>query len=134
MNPFGPPPKPVQVFPLVESNTFDLFGFPPNTVATNFSTESDDASDSKAIDAGFNYETFPLLALKDKLNCLPLMMIAEIELQVPKQKISSHACPLVKHPVGHNNGWDCDKIKGSDRCLSGLKGFYQSKGIPGYYC
>lgn len=89
---------------------------------------------SDALDAGFDYENFPSLSLSEKLRCLPEEMVFAIELDAPYQQVSSHPCPLQKHPANHNNGWNCDKIKGADRCLSGLTGFYQSTGVPGYRC
>ena len=82
----------------------------------------------------FDYETFPTLSLAEKLKCLPEAMVAEIELDQPFQQVSSHPCALEKHPANHNNGWNCDKITGADRCLSGLTGFYQSTGVAGYRC
>ena len=81
-------------------------------------------ADPDAIDADFDYENFPSLKLSEKLNRIPVKMVAQIELDTPFQHVSSHPCPLEKHPISHNNGWNCDKIKGADRCLSGLTAFY----------
>ena len=41
---------------------------------------------------------------------------------------------LVKHPDNHSGTWDCDRVEGVNYCLSGLTGFYQSKGIAGWRC
>lgn len=50
----------------------------------------------------------------------------------------SHVHPLKKHPNKHHNGWRCDKIKGVNRCLSGITDFYQvdsiNPPISGYRC
>lgn len=53
-------------------------------------------------------------------------------------KVKSHKCVLQKHPAGQNNGWNCDKITGAKRCLSGMTDFYMAKlakpEILGYRC
>ena len=49
-------------------------------------------------------------------------------------KLDSHVHELTKHPPNKNNGWNCDRIKGANKCLSGLTGFHQSTGIPAYHC
>ena len=81
MNIFSTPSKPVPAYTLTETNTIQLFG-PPLEDFTCLKTWAKE-EESNAIDAGFNYETFPGLTLKSKLNCLPLAMIADIELGVP---------------------------------------------------
>jgi hypothetical protein len=70
------------------------------------------------------------------LNCLTDELLSDVVLEVPEQQLPSHLHPLTKHPEKKTNAgtWNCDKIKGADRCLSGLTGFYQSKGIPAYHC
>lgn len=82
----------------------------------------------------FDAEKFQLLTLNEKLNSLAPELIDGMQLQVPSQKVSSHVCALIKQPPNRNTGWMCDKIKGANRCLSGLTGFYQSNGIPEYRC
>lgn len=51
---------------------------------------------------------------------------------------SSHIHPLKRHPKKHHNGWRCDKMKGVNRCLSGITEFYQvdcvSPAVVGYRC
>ena len=42
-------------------------------------------------------------------------------------KVHSHKCVLHKHPDNHNSGWNCDKITGVKRCLSGMTDFYMAK-------
>ena len=49
-------------------------------------------------------------------------------IDVPDQvKVHSHKCVLHKHPKNHNSGWNCDKITGVKRCLSGMTDFYMAK-------
>jgi len=46
-------------------------------------------------------------------------------IEIPKEiKVCSHKHSLKRHPQMHHNGWRCDKIKGIDRCLSGMTDFY----------
>jgi hypothetical protein len=61
-------------------------------------------------------------------------MLKLIELDEPNMKINAHMHDLSKHPPDINNGWNCDKLAGATKCLTGLTAFYQSKGIPGYRC
>jgi hypothetical protein len=39
-------------------------------------------------------------------------------------KVSSHRHELKRHPLVHHSGWNCDHLKGLDRCLSGVTDFY----------
>lgn len=40
-------------------------------------------------------------------------------------KVSWHPHELKRHPTHHHNGWRCDCIEDTDRCLSGMCDFYQ---------
>ena len=55
-----------------------------------------------------------------------------------KVKVTSHNHMLKKHGEVHHDGWRCDFIKGTNRCLSGMTDFYQARIntpiITGYRC
>ena len=65
------------------------------------------------------------------------MILAGIE-EKKEMKVNSHKCLLKRHPLGHHNGWNCDHIKGLNRCLSGMTDFYQANStsppIYGWRC
>ena len=82
----------------------------------------------------FNPETFPSMPVSEQLDCLTETMLNEVTLDEPEQSVSVHVHPLVKHAPDTDNGWNCDKLTGANKCLSGLTGFYQSKDVVGYRC
>ena len=57
-----------------------------------------------------------------------------IEFEDVDRARSHPSCQVVKHLPNHSGSWNCDKVKGASKCLSGLTGFYQSKGIEGWRC
>lgn len=68
------------------------------------------------------------------LKLLDPKVLQNIVLKNPKTKIHSHVHNIRKNNGTRPQGWNCDKITGSNVCLSGLTDFYQSDGIPSYYC
>ena len=60
--------------------------------------------------------------LKDKKQQQNLSLIHQQEGRI---MCTSHVHSLKKHPKKHHNGWRCDKMKGVNRCLSGITDFYQ---------
>lgn len=52
--------------------------------------------------------------------------------------VKSHKCVLEKRPADQDNGWNCDKMKGAKRCLSGMTDYYMAKlanpVIQGFRC
>ena len=74
------------------------------------------------------------MTIDEKLDMLPEVMLNEITLK-ETMKVPSHIHQLEKHDGKYaRGGWNCDKIRGAKKCLSGLTGFFQSGGVPGYYC
>ena len=53
-------------------------------------------------------------------------------------KVKSHQHQLKRHPENHHTGWNCDKIPGVRRCLSGMTDFNQCENsftrIYGWRC
>jgi hypothetical protein len=55
---------------------------------------------------------------------LPEVMLNEITLK-ETMKVPSHIHQLEKHDGKYaRGGWNCDKIRGAKKCLSGLTGFF----------
>ena len=72
------------------------------------------------------------ITIDSQLDALP-NTYKSIVLKVPKTKIHSHEHNLKKNQ-GVRQGWNCNKIPGATRCMSGLTDFYQSDGMVGYFC
>ena len=94
--------------------------------------ETDDMSD--AIDKDFNWEDFPYLSPEEQIKKIPPKLLDAIELGQKVKCRSHNTCSLVKHHPNHAGTWNCDRVKGAKTCLSGLNGFYQSKGLEGWCC
>jgi hypothetical protein len=87
-----------------------------------------DSIDSETNTDSFDSETFKSFSnINAQLEMIPETMW--INIVVPDtQKFRSHDYFLIAKGA-ENSGWDCDKIKGVDKCFSGLTGFYQSDGM-----
>ena len=85
--------------------------------------------DVPAIDEGFDYVNFPSLTPDEQLNSIPKEFYQHIQFENKIRTRSHHSCTLTKHHDNHSGTWACDKVKGVSDCLSGITGFYQSKGI-----
>ena len=81
------------------------------------------------IDENFDYENFPQLPVNQQIESIPPQFLSNIELGPIEMARSHPTCKVKKRPDNHGGGWACDKIKGASYCLSGITGFYQSKGI-----
>jgi myosin heavy subunit len=79
----------------------------------------------------FDYEKFPHMSLKDKLNSLPAEADG-IELEVPSQKVSSHPCVLTKGTGKTLAGWVCGRVKGAQNCLSVKNPWDNMNDVPRY--
>ena len=89
--------------------------------------------DREAIDEGFDFNKFPSLKPEQQIQQIPKKFLEQITI-ADTVKTRSHGCQIKKHPTNHCGTWACDKVKGAKTCLSGIKGFYQSKGIDGWRC
>ena len=65
---------------------------------------------------------------------MPKEFYEHIQLEKQIRTRSHKSCILTKHNDNHAGSWACDKVKGVSECLSGITGFYQSKGIQGWRC
>lgn len=72
----------------------------------------------------YDPETFGDLFLTEQLDLITEEHLAEVELNEKSQKVPSHHCNMHRHDEDTHPGWNCDWIKGANRCLSGLTGFY----------
>ena len=63
------------------------------------------------------------MTIDEKLGILPELMLSEIKIG-EKIKAPSHVCYLEKILPGTRPGWNCNRIHGASKCLSGLTGFF----------
>ena len=78
----------------------------------------------KAYVDNFDYNAFKQMTIDEKLDILPEVMLNEITLK-ETMKVPSHIHQLEKHDGKYaRGGWNCDKIRGAKKCLSGLTGFF----------
>ena len=91
-------------------------------------------SEEPPIDADFDFVNFPNLSVDEQLASIPKQFLQDIEFEKHTHAPSHHTCVVVKHPDNHSGSWACDKVQGASYCLSGITGFYQSKGIAGWRC
>ena len=64
------------------------------------------------------------MIVNEKLEDLPEIMFDKIKLS-DKIKISSHPCTVEKHDKQRaKSGWNCEHVRGADKCLSGLTYFF----------
>lgn len=72
----------------------------------------------------FDYNAFKQMTIDEKLDMLPEVMLNEITLK-ETMKVPSHIHQLEKHDGKYaRGGWNCDKIRGAKKFLSGLTGFF----------
>ena len=72
------------------------------------------------------------MTVDEQLNEISEALLQSVDLDPYRIKVPSHSQPLNVKPFDHPGTWNCDKVHGASRCLSGLTGFHQSAGIPGY--
>lgn len=98
----------IQQIPYDEQEKFLAFSFP-----------DEDIEDFQqcAVDAGFDYVSFPSLQPEDQVKSLPECFLSEIEVK-QNETFFSHNHELKQHSPKHHTAWRCDKIKGVANCLS----------------
>ena len=89
--------------------------------------------DEPAVDHGFDFVNYPYLSSDEQIRTIPQIFMQDIELPY-EVKTRSHPCTVYKRPSNHGGGWRCDKIKHASKCLSGITGFHQAKGIECWRC
>ena len=72
------------------------------------------------------------MSAEDQLKAIPKEFYEKIVLTDQIITRSKPGVTLTKHHRDHGGSWNCDRIRGVGRCLSGLTGFHQSRGIEGW--